>query len=1088
MKTVNQSTAKTKQEERGFRVQKIQRSCVHDGPGIRTTVFFCGCALRCQWCQNPENLEFGAGEACGVQELAQAVMRDQRYYEATGGGVTLSGGEPLLQNRAALLEFAQLLHRRNIPLAIETALQAPWDAIEAMRPYTACFLVDIKLVGNPEQHKVLTGQDGRLIQENLARLCAEGAKLQIRMVVLPGINDGEEALQNLAARLKELGISSIELLQYFNLYEDKARRLGVEMPALGITAEQSLAALRRVLERLQALGLQVHSDAQEYPIIPAQFTKRVLAIQQAQRESGRAACFEVSRLKTEYYKKYKGFSKPTPIHRSERLHYVLQRKTVRVYPDELLVGNFTSKRVAGQIWEEQYGILDISYLYKASRQTPVAFQSTRKERLHFYGKIVPYWARHSIFTKAQDGVSGLLRNFARIAEMRTGFNNNLAAIAHFAVNFSRILELGTTGLSAEIRRTMRDNPNNNQDFYKGILTSLNALAAFADRYVQELNILAEKEENPERREQLEKMAQVCARVPKYPARSFHEALQSMVFLQIALCTEGYENAVSFGRVDQLLHPYYQRDLESGVIHYEQAKELLALFILKMDECILLNDGDSFLSVGKLFETLSTDQALTFGGVDGNGEDATNPITYMLIDICELQPLAVNMCARIHASSPQQYLDRLAEIYIRGCPMPELFSDDAYIEAILRRFDTTPEQARNYSIVGCVEPTASDDHFGNTDSANMNLTLPLLQALKGQEDDLWNYGLRQQMGKLGGKVAGQLFGSRYERLKQGGKLRAKASYYPPATMEELLARFSERLLTLARSILADQQKIEAVLRRDFTTPLASSLFRGCVARGKDAYEGGTDFRSAGIQAVGVTDVADSLCALETLVFQEKRYTIEEILAAMDADFSRTGDEAVLQALLAIPKFGDDTSERPVYWVNRVMEIYDDALRAIPYAVRDGIYVPGYYALNTNDRYGKNTQALPSGRKKGVPLANSVTPHYGMEQNDLLSALHAMEGVDFKEHAVNGTTATLTVDSALFPGEKGVHNLAQLIKTFLTGGGMQFQPNIISRELLLDAYQNPDQYPYLMVRVAGYCAYFRELSDELKLIIIHRSCYS
>jgi len=184
----------------------------------------------------------------------------------------------------------------------------------------------------------------------------------------------------------------------------------------------------------------------------------------------------------------------------------------------------------------------------------------------------------------------------------------------------------------------------------------------------------------------------------------------MLFLQIALCIESYENAVSFGRLDQILYPYYKNDKEAGIITYEKAKELLALFVLKMDEAVLVNDGDTYLGIGRLFETQSTDQALTFGGVDHDGKDATNDLTYMLVDICELQPLAVNMTARIHQASPTQYLDRLAEVYINGAPMPELFNDDIYIKTLQRHYPITVQNARDYAIVGCVEPNASDDHF------------------------------------------------------------------------------------------------------------------------------------------------------------------------------------------------------------------------------------------------------------------------------------------------------------------------------------------------------------------------------------------
>ena len=172
----------------------------------------------------------------------------------------------------------------------------------------------------------------------------------------------------------------------------------------------------------------------------------------------------------------------------------------------------------------------------------------------------------------------------------------------------------------------------------------------------------------------------------------------------------------------------------------------------------------------------------------------------------------------------------------------------------------------------------------------------------------------------------------------------------------------------------------------------------------------------------------------------------------------------------------------------MQIYNNALDSVHCCPRGGRYSAGYYALNVGTVYGKNTPALPSGRLKGVPLANSVTPHYGMEQRDLLSSLNSVSGVNYTEHAENGATVTFHIDSALFQGREGVKNLANIIKTFLTTGGMQLQPHIVNRELLLDALEHPDKHPYLMVRIAGYCAYFNELSPEMKLTIINRTCYS
>ncbi len=1085
-----------------LRVLKIQRTCVHDGPGVRTTIFFRGCNLRCLWCQNPEALEnkttSAAEQGDSIEEILEVVARDRDYYRSTGGGVTLSGGEPLTQDPRSLVRLLRALKAKDLHIAVETSLHAPECTVAKVAPYVDLFLVDLKVVGDDALHRELTKQDGTLIRSNLERLVTLKANLRFRMVIVPGYNDSDPSIRAAAEILRALDCHSIELLKYHSMHEDKARRLGRSRSSLRITPAQSLEAVRAGIARFKALGITadcVELDSRRHHVV---FTRRVYDIRDAIRQSDYHLCFEASRLKTRYYRKH-GFAKPTPIHRAERLAYVLAHKEAIVYPHELLVGNFTAKRVGCQVWEEHFGVLLISLLHQIDRQTPVSFKCSFKDKLAFYSEIFPFWAKHCLLTKVYPTPKDLMLALARCAEMKVGFNNNLAAIAHFVVNFERLLQLGTTGMIAEIRTAKRARPENGQDFYRGAIIALEGLEVFAERYSDHLACLAASEPNPTRRQELEDSAAVCAWVPKYPARTFHEALQSMLFLQIALCIESYENAVSLGRLDQILYPYYAQDKASGTLTYEKAAELLALFILKMDEAILVSDGDSILRIGRLFETQSTDQTVTAGGLGKDGRDATNDVTYMLLDVCELQPLAVNMTARIHKDSSPEYVERLAEVYLNGAPMPALYNDDVYIDMLQRHYPTTPEDARNYAIVGCVEPNASDDHFGNTDCANMNVVLPLLQALKGEEHDLWNLGFVDQVEKLltrcveyycsgDDRVSG--FVSRaYRRARELSKKRRSApAYNPPVTMADLLDRYQARLNRLAASVLADHQRIEQVLREHFTTPLASSLFTGCIESGKDVYEGGTMLNSSGVQAVGITDVAESLHALDEVVFNKRRYTIEEVLGAMEQDFAGVRNQQIRAELLAVPKFGNDASREPQEWMNRTLQIYVNALNAVENCPREGIYAAGYYALNANIMYGLQTPSLPSGRLRGVPLANSLTPHFGMKQADLLSSLNSVTGVDFRSFAPNGTTVTFTIDSALFQGADGVKNLAGIVRAYFAKGGMQFQPNVISREMLLDAYQHPEKHPYLLVRVAGYCAYFNDLSDGLKRVIIDRTCYS
>jgi formate C-acetyltransferase len=1050
------------------------------------------------WCQNPEGQSFQQDESVpdcnySIEEILEIVARDKPYYDATKGGVTLSGGEPLLQEPESLIRLLHSLKNENISVAAETTLHVPWNNINKVAPYIDLFLVDLKVVGDEEQHIKCTKHDSKLIQSNIKKLVELKANIKFRMVMVPGFNDSEQNIKAAAEFLKSIGYKTIELLKYHKFYEDKTKKLGIDQALLNITPEQSTTSLERGVELFKKYGINAENTDIDTTRHHAEFTERVKAIQKAIRESPRSLCMEAAKLRLKFYRKA-GFKKSPLIHRAEKLAFVLKHKKVTIYPQELLVGNYTSMRSAGQMWEEYFGLLQALVLYRLGYQKPVAFKLPLKDMLYFYFRIFPFWINHCLIKKVYPNLIDFIVGMARYSELYAGFNNNMAAIAHFIVNFEPILKLGTTGLIEEIKAKQKAHPENNPNLYRGAIIGLKGIEAFAENYAQELERLSQKEKDPVRRKELEKMAEICRHVPKYPARTFHEALQSMLFLHIALCIESYENAISFGRLDQILYPYYKRDKEAGIITYDQAKELLSLFILKIDELVLVNDGNSFLNMAGLFETVSTDQAITYGGVDKDGNDATNEVTYMLIDTGELQTLSLDPAARIHPGSPDEYMERLAEVYINGCPMPQVFADNVYIPSLMKHYPTTIEDARNYSIVGCVEPCASDDHFGNTDCANVNLPAPFLQALKGLNHNLWRHSFMDHIlkflleyikftikAKWLDRVCNYIWKMREIQL-------GYYNYHPPSTMEELLHRFQIRLNHITNEILTDHKHIESQLRQYFPTPVASSLFRNCLETGKDVYEGGAKFNSSGIQAVGVTDVADSLHALDVVVFKKKLYSLNAVINAIDHNFEGEKYQQIRDALLAVPKFGDDSSQEATEWVNRVLEMYNKALESVPNCPRNGRYSAGYYALNVCNRYGKNTPALPSGRLSGTPLANSITPHYGMEPTDLLSTLNAVAGVDFVEHAENGATATFTIDAALFQGANGKKNLGAIFKTYLTHGGIQLQPNVISREILIEAYNNPEKHKYLMVRIAGYCAYFNELSDEMKKIIINRTCYS
>ena len=303
---------------------EIQRSCVYDGPGIRTTIFFQGCGLRCLWCQNPEGQKIKdcAGSDCNysINEIMEIISRDKEYYFSTNGGVTLSGGEPFLQDPKSLIQLLKLLKEENIKVTAETSLHAPWKNISKVVPYVDLFLVDLKVVGNDKLHIKYTKQDSTLIHENIRKLLDLDANIKFRTVMVPGYTDSKENIQATAEFLKSINYNSIELMKYHNMYEDKADRLGLDIELLNIPLEQSQASLEKGAKLFQEYGIHAESvdlDKESSRYNPT-FTPRVKRIQRDIRNTERHLTIESARLKTRYYREH-GFTQPTYIHRAERL-------------------------------------------------------------------------------------------------------------------------------------------------------------------------------------------------------------------------------------------------------------------------------------------------------------------------------------------------------------------------------------------------------------------------------------------------------------------------------------------------------------------------------------------------------------------------------------------------------------------------------------------------------------------------------------------------------------------------------------------------------------------------------------------------
>jgi pyruvate formate-lyase/glycerol dehydratase family glycyl radical enzyme len=665
------------------------------------------------------------------------------------------------------------------------------------------------------------------------------------------------------------------------------------------------------------------------------------------------------------------------------------------------------------------------------------------DRLKLLFRIYPYWLiRNMPFRAFLPRFPQLQRYIVEQLNATYYLINEAGGIGHFLPNYEKMLKLGVKGYLDAIA-------GKEGDLYSAARIACEGLVDFARRLAQEAERLAVEEKNAKRAAELNEIARICYKVPYGPAETFHEALQSLWLTHMAVNLEGLNSAISFGRMDQYIYPYYRRDLEEGRITGERARELLLCFSAKATEHVfLLSERISQYHGGYLVV-----QAAIVGGMDRERKDAVNELTYLFLDVMEESGLRdPNYQARIHAGSPTNYLRRVAEVARKGNGVPALFNDEAAIASLVSH-GYPLEEARNYAVVGCVELALPGKSFFSTDAGLFNLPLCLELAL-----------------------------NRGKRLK--GRRQVGAATSDPTSftgINQVIEAFQTQLEHMVVRMIGDLQVIEKGNYDYHPTPLSSMLVDGCLESGRDVTAGGALYNSSGIQGVGVADVADSLAALDEVVFQRHKYTMAQVIKAMHDNFA--SDPEIQAELLKTPKYGNDHT-LPDEYANMVVRIFHSAL-ARHRNTRGGPYVPGFYSVTCHVAFGQRVRALPSGRRAGEPFAASLGTANGQDRQGPTALLNSVSHID-STLAPNGYALNLRFDPGTLAGDQGVNILVALVKGFFDSGGMEMQLNVLDPEMLEDARRNPGKYPELVVRVSGYCAYFDDLPDAAKREIIARTC--
>ena len=776
-------------------------------------------------------------------------------------------------------------------------------------------------------------------------------------------------------------------------------------------------------------------------------TERIKQLRNGMLKEERYISIEQARLITQSYKQNE--KKPRNLQRAEALASTLHNISIHINPQELIVGNRTAGVRSGVVFPEA-GIAWVKDEIKDFPHRPQDRFSVRDEDIDEFNNIIfPYWEGKGLRDEIEREAGDLIHEIEQVVKI----NQKDHAQGHICPDTRKWLERGPAGIKAEVEEKLRHAEGEKRDFYEGMRIVLEASQNFIKRYsIQALNMSKGKEYR-EHKENLHEIAGICAKLTDSPPESFREAVQSLWFLFVLLHMESNASSFSPGRLDQILHPYYKRDIECGGLSIETALEIIEALWLKFNQIVYLRNSAS----ARYFAGFPIGFNVAFGGKSQRGDDQANELSYLFLQaqahIGLPQP---NLSARLHENTPDELLVECSRVIGLGSGMPQIFNDESVIPA-LQNVGISEEHAYDYAVVGCVELTTHGNNLGWSDAAMFNMVKVLELTL--------NNGVCMLTGKQIGPQTGYLWEHRhYEDLENA--------------FRRQLDFFIDRMMTASKIV----DRLHASM---LPSPLLSSVIDDCIDKGVDVTAGGAHYNLSGVQAIQVANIADSLAALKKMVYDEKTVNPRTIVEALRSNYKH--NESLRQLLLnKAPKFGND-----VEWVDKIGNTWIEyfARRIAEYRnVRGGPYHTGLYTVSAHVPMGKNVAATPDGRKAGEPLADGgMSAVYGRDQNSPTALLKSVSRINSMVGS-NGTLLNMKFIPGFFKTERDLQRFSTFLRTFVKLKIHHVQFNVIRNKDLLEAREKPDQHRSLTIRVAGYTAYFTELAGDLQDEIIARTSYS
>ncbi len=765
-------------------------------------------------------------------------------------------------------------------------------------------------------------------------------------------------------------------------------------------------------------------------------------------------------LATESYKANQ--HQPSVMKRALMLKNILEKMPIYIEDETMIVGNQASSNRDAPIFPEytlEFVMNELDTFEKRDGDVFYISEETKQQ----LREIAPFWENNNLRAKG-----GALLPKEVDVFMETGFfgmeGKLNAGDAHLAVNYEKLLKVGLKGyeertLDAKAKLDLtKPESIDKYAFYNAILIVIEAVKTYANRF----SLLAkEKAETSKgkRKEELLEISKICAKVPYEPAETFREAIQSVWFIQCILQIESNGHSLSYGRFDQFMYPYLKHDQDLNLISDDKTVELLTNLWIKT---LTINKVRSFTHTQSSAGSPMY-QNVTIGGQTPDKKDAVNHLSYLILkSVAQTRLPQPNLTVRYHAGLPKEFMDECIEVMKLGTGMPAFNNDEVIIPSFIN-WGVKEEDAYNYSAIGCVE-TAVPGKWGYRCTGMSYINFPrLLLAIMNDGVDL---------------TSGKRF------VKGYGYFKDMTSY------EELLAAWDKALREVTRMSVIVENAIDLASERDVPDILCSALTDDCIARGKTIKQGGAvyDFIS-GLQ-VGIANMADSLAAIKKLVFDEKKITPEQLWNALLDDFTSEENKEIQDMLINdAPKYGNDND----YVDNLVVEAYDsyiDEIKKYPNTRYGrgpigGIRYAGTSSISANVGQGQGTMATPDGRNAKTPLAEGCSPAHSMDRQGPTAVFKSVSKLQ-TEKITGGVLLNQKVTPATLSSEENKLKLEMLIRTFFNRlHGYHVQYNVVDKATLLDAQAHPEKHKDLVVRVAGYSAFFNVLSKQTQDDIIGRT---